>query len=47
MQNGGDSKGADNYLPIMPDWNYTVRLCRPRKEILDGASKFPEAQSLN
>ena len=33
-----------NCLPIMPDWNYTVRLYRPRKEILDGTWKFPEAQ---
>ena len=25
-------------------WNYMVRFYRPRKEILDGAWKFPEAQ---
>ncbi len=25
----------------MPGWNYTVRLYRPRKEILDGTWKFP------
>jgi hypothetical protein len=37
---GGDAK-ADNYLYIMPGWNYTVRLYRPRKEILDGKWKFP------
>jgi hypothetical protein len=44
---GGDSKSADNYLPIMPGWNYTVRLYRPRKEILDGTWKFPEAQPVS
>jgi hypothetical protein len=38
---GGDPK-ADNYLRIMPGWNYTVRMYRPRQEVLDGAWKFPE-----
>ena len=33
-----------NYLPIMPGWNYTLRLYRPRKEILDGTWKFPDGQ---
>lgn len=28
----------------MSGWNYTVRLYRPRKEILDGTWKLPEAQ---
>jgi hypothetical protein len=27
----------------MPGWNYTVRLYRPRAEILNGTWKFPEA----
>jgi hypothetical protein len=40
---GGDET-APNYLPIMPGWNYTVRMYRPRKENLDGTWKFPEAQ---
>lgn len=40
---GGD-ENATNYLPIMPGWNYTVRMYRPRKVILDGGWKFPEAQ---
>jgi len=40
---GGDPKQS-NYLPIMKGWNYTVRLYRPRKEILDGFWKFPEAR---
>jgi len=38
---GGDPK-AHNYLRIMPGWNYTVRLYRPKAEILSGAYKFPE-----
>ena len=38
---GGDP-GAPNHLNIMPGWNYTVRLYRPRAEILDGSWKFPE-----
>lgn len=37
---GGDP-GNPNYLPIVKGWNYTVRLYRPRKEILDGSWKFP------
>src|SRR5262245_5136734 len=40
---GGD-ENASNYLPIMPGWNYAVRMYRPRKAILDGTWKFPEAQ---
>lgn len=42
---GGD-ENAPNYLPITPGWNYLVRLYRPRKEILDGTWKFPEATPL-
>jgi hypothetical protein len=38
---GGDGK-ISNCLPIMPGWNYTVRLYRPRAEILNGSWKFPE-----
>ena len=44
VQFGGCSKETSNCLPIMPDWNYTVRMYRPRQEIVDGAWKFPEAQ---
>jgi hypothetical protein len=40
---GGD-EGAANYLPITPGWNYLLRLYRPRKDILDGTWKFPEAE---
>jgi hypothetical protein len=43
IQFGGD-EGAPNCIPIMPGWNYVVRMYRPRKEILDGTWKFPEAQ---
>lgn len=43
VQFGGDVNSAPNYLPITPGWNYTVRLYRPRKEILNGKWKFPEA----
>ena len=42
---GGDPN-ALNHLRIMPGWSYMVRLYRPRKEILDGSWKFPEAQPL-
>jgi hypothetical protein len=39
---GGDP-AASNYLRIMPGWNYTVRLYRPRPELLDGIWTFPDA----
>ncbi len=32
-----------NCLPVMAGWNYTVRLYRPRREILDGSWTFPTA----
>lgn len=38
---GCDGK-IPNCLPIMKGWNYTVRLYRPRAEILNGKWKFPE-----
>jgi hypothetical protein len=40
--------GADaaNLLPITEGWNYTVRLYRPRQEILDGSWTFPAAESV-
>jgi hypothetical protein len=41
IQFGGD-ENAPHRLPIMPGWNYTVRLYRPRPEVLDGKWKFPE-----
>jgi len=47
VQFGGCDGKAANCLPIMPGWNYIVRLYRPRKEILDGTWKFPEAQPVS
>ena len=47
IQFGGCEKASGNCIPIVPDWNYTVRLYRPRKEILDGTWKFPEAQPVS
>jgi hypothetical protein len=44
VQFGGCDGKIANCLPITPGWNYMVRLYRPRKEILDGTWKFPEAQ---
>ena len=44
VQFGGCDGKAANCLPITPGWNCAVRLYRPRKEILDGTWKFPEAQ---
>jgi hypothetical protein len=37
---GGD---GPNRIPVVPGWNYIVRLYRPRPEILDGSWTFPEA----
>jgi hypothetical protein len=39
---GGDPK-ASNFLRIMPGWNYTVRLYRPRKEAISGEWTVPDA----
>ncbi len=47
IQLGGAPDGSANWLPITPGWNYTVRLYRPRKPILDGTWKFPEPQPVN
>jgi len=44
VQFGGCKDDTPNCLPIMKGWNYTVRLYRPRKEILDGTWKFPKAE---
>jgi hypothetical protein len=37
---GGDPS-RPNFLPIVPGWNYIVRLYQPQKVILDGTWKFP------
>jgi len=47
VQFGGCDGKIANCLPIMPGWNYLVRLYRPRAEIVDGSWKFPEAQPEN
>ncbi len=44
IQFGSCRKDTPNCLPITKGWNYTVRLYRPRQEILDGQWKFPEAR---
>jgi len=47
IQFGGCERQTPNCLPIVSGWNYTVRLYRPRKEILDGSWKLPEAQPVS
>jgi hypothetical protein len=47
VQFGSCGGNAANCLPIMPGWNYIVRLYRPRPEILSGKWKFPEAQPVS
>jgi hypothetical protein len=44
IQFGGCDGKIPNCLPITKGWNYTVRLYRPRAEILTGKWKFPEPQ---
>jgi hypothetical protein len=43
VQFGGCDDTTVNCLPIFPQWNYLVRLYRPRPELLDGSWTFPEA----
>jgi hypothetical protein len=42
---GGDP-GNVNFLPITTGWSYVVRMYQPRKEVVEGAWKFPEAQAV-
>jgi len=44
VQFGGYDGKTPNCLPIVPGWNYMVRLYRPRAEVLNGKWMFPEAQ---
>jgi hypothetical protein len=44
IQFGGCDGKMPNCLPITKGWNYTVRLYRPRAEVLSGTWKFPEPQ---
>jgi len=46
VQFGGCDGKVPNCIPIVNGWNYTVRLCRPRAEILSGRWKFPEPRPL-
>jgi hypothetical protein len=47
IQFGGCDGKIPNCLPITLDWNYTVRMYRPRAEILSGKWKFPEAKPVS
>lgn len=46
VQFGGCDGQIANCLPIVPGWNYMVRLYRPRPEVLSGKWTFPEAQPI-
>jgi hypothetical protein len=45
IQFGSCDGRTENSLPTPPGWNYMVRLYRPRREVLNGAWTFPEAQA--
>lgn len=47
VQFGGCDGSVPNCLPVMPNWNYMVRLYRPRAEVLDGSWTFPEASPVS
>ena len=47
IQFGGCDGKVSNCLPVMKDWNYMVRLYRPRAEVLNGSWQFPEAKPAN
>ncbi|KRB51965.1 carboxylesterase [Rhizobium sp. Root708] len=42
VQFGACDGKVENCIPIANGWNYTVRLYRPRQELLDGRWTFPE-----
>jgi len=46
IQFGGCEDKIANCIPVVPGWNFTVRLYRPQKAILDGTWKFPEAEPM-
>lgn len=47
VQFGGEHDDPNvNWLPVVPGWNYTVRLYRPRPELLDGTWRFPKPQPI-
>lgn len=43
---GEDLGGVANALPIMPGWNYVLRLYRPRPEVLSGKWEAPRPVAL-
>ncbi|KUL94616.1 hypothetical protein DK26_16995 [Bosea sp. WAO] len=47
IQFGGCDGKVPNCLPTMPGWNYTVRLYRPKAEILNGKWSFPRPQPVS
>ncbi|MCY1433942.1 hypothetical protein D9M71_499840 [compost metagenome] len=47
IQFGGCDGQVSNCLPITSNWNYLVRLYRPRAEILDGKWAFPQALAVD
>jgi hypothetical protein len=47
IQFGGCGRDTVNCLPIMSGWNYTARLYRPRKDVLEERWAFPEAEPAN
>ncbi|OCP39123.1 DUF1254 domain-containing protein [Ensifer sp. LC163] len=47
VQFGGCEKNTVNCIPIMKDWNYTVRLYRPRADLSEGKWTFPEMELSN
>jgi hypothetical protein len=46
LQFGACGKATPNCMPVAEGWNYLLRLYRPRKAILDGTWKIPQAQPL-
>lgn len=47
IQFGGCDGQVPNCIPIVAGWNYTVRMYRPKDEILSGQWKFPVAEPVN
>jgi hypothetical protein len=47
IQFGGCNDSTPNCLPIAAGWIYTVRLYRPRPDVLSGQWKFPQAQAVD
>ncbi|CAN7473232.1 DUF1254 domain-containing protein [Rhizobium sp. LjRoot254] len=44
IQFGGCDGKVVNCIPTVQGWNYTVRLYRPKEEILNGSWRFPEPE---